>query len=192
VAVTLTSDPIVTEAFVADLFGSDFAGDKARHYINAASSAFLTFTGRQRITEGAVSYEEPLPPPAVPVLYLRATPVDTAEDFTAEIYYEGDLDETLSTDDYDYNATTGRMRLHYHTHRSYGSPYRLKLTYTGGWTTVPHEIQQSALEMIQWLRAGAEGRVGVTSESREGFSTSFENTNIPASVRNVWQRYRVY
>lgn len=190
-AVTLTSDPIVTEAFVADVFGTSFAGDEVRHYINAASAAFLQFTHRERITKGAVSYEEALPPAAVPIVYLRAAPVDTGEDFTAAIYYEGTLDETLTTDDYELNATTGRMRLEGYAHGAYGSPYRLKLTYTGGWSTVPYDVQQSALEFIRHAKARAEGRVGVTSESREGFSTSFENTDVPASVANVWQRYGV-
>jgi hypothetical protein len=177
---------------VADLFGTGFAGDAVRHYINAASAAFLRYTGRERITSGELSYEEMLPPPAVPVVYLRATPVDTASTFTVELYYGGDLDETLTTDDYDLNADTGRLKLHSHADRGYGSSYRLKLTYTGGWTSTPDDIKQSACEYIKAAKDRAEGRVGVTSETREGFSTTFENTDIPASVRHVWQRYKVY
>lgn len=186
-AIALTSDPIISEATVTTMLG--MSGDEARFYINAASQAFLDFTRRQRITSGSVTDDEPLPPKAVPVLYLRAAPVTTVT--SVKTYYEGDEDETLTTDDYTLNDDTGRMALHGHAIEGRDPNYRIKIVYTGGWTTVPASIQQAALELIRWYKAGAEGRAGVNSESREGFTTAYEVAALPTSVRDVWRRYMV-
>lgn len=189
-AVTLTSDPIVTAQRVADVL--NVSGDEITHYINAASFAFLRYTGRSAINQQEVTDYLALPPAGAPVVYLRAAPVDTGQDITLQVYYDGSLFDTIGSGEYVLIANTGRLELRENTVRGLGFGYRLHATYTGGWASVPDDIQQSALELIGWYKARAHGGAGVTAEGVEGQTVSYERASLPTSVREVWDRYRIF
>lgn len=191
-AISLTADPIVATADLALVMPNISNADQRNFLINAASDAFLRFTGRTRITSGATEHYEALPPMSVPVLYLRATPIDTGEDVTLTVYNGNDVEAILASDDYTLQASNGRLYLS--AYRSVGGDYgrRLKCEYTGGWTTVPGDVQAGAMELIRIIKERLDGRAGVASTSFEGMSTSFETGNLPTSVKDAWQRYRIY
>lgn len=187
-AITLTTDPIVSEQLVLEMLA--LRDDKARALINSVSASFLKYTGRSRITQGTVTDKEKAPPPHVPVLWLRATPISAVTGI--EIYSGGDLLDTLAADEYTLNTDTGRLVLHVGVGGYPGPEQVIHAEYTGGWENVPGDVQFSALEMIKLQHARLQGRVGVTSESHEGHSASFEPGGVPTSVADVWRAYRVY
>jgi hypothetical protein len=51
---------------------------------------------------------------------------------------------------------------------------------------------ETALEMIKLQHARLTGRVGVISESREGYSANYDQAAVPQSVADVWRAYRIY
>jgi hypothetical protein len=186
-SVTLVGDPIVSEQLVLDTLA--LSGDKARMYINAVSGMFLRFTNRSRINKGATVDKEIAPPPSEPVVWLRATPVDEVTSIKLVL---GSTETTLTADEYTLNEDTGRLVLQTHV-PGYPSPNQVVVsTYTGGWEEVPGEIQQTALEMIKLQHARLTGRIGIMSESREGYSASYDQAAVPQPVADVWRRYKVY
>jgi len=191
VAVSLTTDPIVSIQTVADAMPNLSDDDKIAFLINAASSRFLDYTGRERINSGTVTEVIDRPPRSMPLVWLRATPVDTDEDITITSLYEGEEQETLSTSDYSLTATTGRLRLPNHSTLGDSWGYQIQVVYTGGWSTVPGAVQQGAMELIRVMRERLEGRAGLQSVAFEGVSQSYEVSSLPQSVADLWQKYRV-
>lgn len=186
--VTLVSDPIVSEQLVQDML--KLSGDQARAYINSVSGLFMRFTQRSRISEGEAVDKDKAPPPSIPVIWLRATPIASVT--SVKLYSLGVESRTLATSDYVLNTDTGRM-VFGSTIPGFGSPEQVIVTsYEGGWTEIPGDVVQTALEMIKLQHARLTGRVGVLSESREGYSATYDRGDIPESIKGVWQRYRVY
>lgn len=187
-AVVLTSDPIVSEQMVLEML--NLSGDKARAYINAVSGLFMQYTSRSRITKGDVTDKQVAPPPHYPVLWLRATPID--EITSVKVYRYGDLVDTLTSDEYTLNEETGRMVLEVNVAGYYHPEQVIHVAYSGGWEDVPGNIQHSALEMVRLQKQRLEGRVGVTSESREGYAATYDPAAVPQSIADIWRAYRVY
>ena len=192
-AITLTTDPIILAADAEVLLDWE-PGPELTLAINSVSARFLRFTGRQRITSGALVQTEALPPYPVPVVYLRAAPVDTGETFTVEVYQDGASTETLTTSDYDLEDVEGRLMLLGHNGAGPRSTRRLVVSYTGGWSTVPGDVIESAVHFMRLNRRRRDGMVGASSVS-EGSTvtaTTFNIGNIPPEVADVWQAYKVY
>jgi len=185
----LTTDPIVSEQTVLEML-KGMGGAAARMYINSVSEQFLRFTGRTRINKGTITERHVAPPPHLPVLWLRAFPIDAVT--TINLYERGELVRAMTNEDYSLNTHTGRFVLMVPINGYPGPEQVIEATYTGGWETVPGDVVLSALEMVklQHLRLG--GRAGVLSESREGYSASYDASGVPQAVADVWQRYRVY
>lgn len=189
-AISLTSDPICAAAYVSDAIELD-SGDDLNHLINFASAAFLRFTGRERITSGAVQEIVSRPPLEVPVIWLRATPVDTGEDFTVTSLYEGSSEGELTSSEYALTAASGRLYLPNHTTTGGAWGYQLQIDYTGGFTTVPNDVLGGAIEFMRLAMERAKGRAGVASVSFEGMSQTLETAMISEAVRDAWWPYRV-
>ena len=189
-AISVTTDPIVTAAYVTDATGLD-AEDEIDHLINFASAEFLRFTNRARITSGAVTETVNRPPRDVPVIWLKAAPVDTDETFTILSLFEGETNETLSESDYALNATSGRLYLPNHTSLGGAWGWQLQIDYTGGWTTVPNDVMGGAIEFIRAAHERSKGRAGVRSVSFEGISQNMETAMLPESVADAWWPYRI-
>ncbi|HOX27469.1 MAG TPA: hypothetical protein PLL30_17225 [Candidatus Krumholzibacteria bacterium] len=191
-AITLTTDPIVTEQLVVDIM--KWSQDEARLAINSVSARFLKYTNRTRITSGAITLEVyNFPPAGVPVIWLRAAPVTVSESatFAAYTYQDGSADTTLTTSDYTLHTANGKLVL-----KGLGVTERddsrdVRVSYTGGWTTVPGDVQESALQLMKLDKQRRDGMVGVTSTSREGTTVSYQGGDLPQSVMEVWRRYQV-
>lgn len=192
-AITITSDPIMLEADAEALLAWE-PGVELILAINSVSARFLKFTGRQRITSGALVQTEALPPPQQPTVYLRAAPVDTGEDFTVEVYQDGASVETLTTADYDLEDVDGRLFLLGHTSTNNRSTRRLVISYTGGWSTVPGDVVESAVHYMRINKRRRDGMVGASSSSKDSTvtATTFNIGNIPPEVEDVWQAYKVF
>lgn len=190
-AITITSDPIVSEQVVADILG--WSGDEARLAINSVSARFLMFTNRSRITSGAVTLEVyRLPAVSYPVVWLRATPV-TLAGFAAYIYQDGAAETTLTAADYDLYLDTGKLVISGYGTTSLDETRNLRVSYTGGWAaaSVPGDIMESALQLMKLDKQRRDGMVGVASVGRDGSSTTYQTSDLPQSVSQVWFRYKV-
>lgn len=192
-AIALTSDPIIPAADAATLLSWD-TGDELNLAINAASERFLKFTGRLAINDTAVVQIEAMPPRERPVVWLRATPVDTGEDFTVEVYQDGASSLTLGTADYDLEDVKGRLTMKGHGIVGSRPTRRLVVTYTGGWTVVPGDIMGAALALMRLEKRRRDGAVGVSSASADSAvtATTFNIGNLPREISDVWQAYKVY
>jgi hypothetical protein len=121
-------------------------------------------------------------------LHVKAYPISAV----TSLYVDPDRDygstTEISSDDYTYYATEGTIKtdgaLLAGGHKS------IKLTYTGGYSTVPADLQQAVKELVLfWYKRNTDKRVGVASISVGGQSMSYE-TNIPDSVMSTFKRYR--
>lgn len=185
-AIALTSDPIITLQAARDLlkWPSD---DETRMSINSVSARFLRYTNRLRITSGTVTeYQSGR---GQSVLWLHATPITSIT--SVEIYCNGTLSETVASTDYTVNLTTGRLYLHGTTAQHGEGELNIKVVYTGGWTDVPGDLQESALLLMTLDKRRRDGLIGVHSQSREGFSSTYEHEDLPQAIRERWEGYRV-
>lgn len=190
-AIALTSDPIVTLADLQTVIPGLKNHDRAHALINSASAAFLRFTNRQRITSGELTEVVSLPPSPVNYTYLHAAPVSEVSEIV--VLYNGEEDETLTTADWELeNSDTGKLITPNHTVSGRGHGYKLKITYTAGWTTVPGDVQAGAFEVISLTRQRWDGQAGVRYSGMSGANAGLETEALPQSTREAWQRYRIY
>jgi len=193
VAITIDSDPIVSAADVATLTGWSATSEETLAGINAVSAMFRAYTGRIAINEtaGLVQIER-FVPAAVPVFYLRATPVAAVSQFL--VYDKGTQVDALSGSGYYLTETTGRVEMttYYAAGRDHLRHY--KITFAGGWGTgeVPGDVTETAVEMMKLIQQRRQGLVGVTSTSADGMSTTYTGAAIPSEIAGVWQKYKVY
>ena len=186
-SVTLTTDPIVSEQLVLDVLKMT-STDEVRLAINSVSARFLRYTNRTRITAPSAAVTEWQRGRGLDYFWLHATPVGVVTSIA--IYSNGALSETIAAASYSLNTETGRVYMHGTVAPYTDGEDNIKAVYIGGWTTVPGDIQQSALELMRLDKARLDGRVGVQSEGREGFSASYESGDLPKSVSQVWDAYR--
>lgn len=121
-------------------------------------------------------------------LHVKAYPITAV----TSIYVDADRDYGASTeidsDDYTYYGPEGTIKtdgaLFTGGHKS------IKLTYTGGYTTVPADLQHAVKELVLfWHKRNTDKRVGVSNVSIGDKSVGYE-TDIPASVMSTFKRYR--
>jgi hypothetical protein len=121
-------------------------------------------------------------------LHVKAYPITAV----TTLYVDPDRDYGSSTlvysDDYTYYGPEGTIKTD-------GAPLSggwksIKLTYTGGYSTIPADLQQAVKELVLfWYKRNTDKRVGVASVSVSGQSMSYE-ANIPESVMSTFKRYR--
>lgn len=190
-AITLTSDPIVSEADAKAFLATD--DDTAvRLLINSVSAKFLAFTGRVAINKTAsiVEYLRGLDDFR---LWVHATPIDTTATVQVEILSDGQVDETLTlaASKLIVYATSGIIGRSGGLWPASYDEFNLKVTYTGGWSTVPGDIVSSALRQMKYERMRDQGLVGASSASRGGESITYETGDLLDEVRKTWKRYKV-
>lgn len=182
-SITVTSDPIISAQLIMDLLGIQNT-DKAAFLINSVSTRFLKYTGRLRITNGAVTEYQATQGGAV--FWLHATPITAVTSVQALV----DGAVTVTITGYDLDNETGKLALHQDlVPGSYGEN-TLKAVYTAGWTTVPGDVQMSAIQLVRVEYDRMSGRAGYTSEAAEGHSVSYQVDTLPKSVEHVWNQYR--
>lgn len=190
-AITLTSDPIVSEADARKMIDCQ-DDDVIRLLINSVSAKFLAFTRRVAINKTAslVEYLRGLDDFR---LWVHATPIDTTAVVKVEILSDGQVDETLTlaASQLVVYATPGIVGRVAGCWSASSDEFNLKVTYTGGWTTVPGDIVASALRQMKFERMKDQGFVGVSNVSRGGESVTYETADLLEEVRKTWQRHKV-
>lgn len=161
--------------------------------INAASTRAADMSGRGIDENGysrflSTSRTEYYDGDSSDVLMVRAYPLSSV----TSLYVDPDRDygsaDLVDTDDYTTYYAEGMVKtdgaLLSSGHKS------IKITYTGGYTTVPYDLQLAVKELVMfWYKRNTDKRVGVASVSIGDKSVAYE-TDIPKSVMNVFKRYR--
>jgi hypothetical protein len=163
--------------------------------INAASRLAVDYTGRGMDTNGvsrllSTSRTEYYDGDGTDTLYVKAYPISAV----TSIYVDPDRDYTssdlLDTDDYVYYENDGKICTDGALFT--GGRKSVKVTYTGGYTSVPADLQQAVKELVLfWYKRNTDKRVGGASMSVGDKSISYE-TDIPDSVKSTFKRYRYW
>jgi len=121
-------------------------------------------------------------------LHVLAYPISTVSTIYVDpdrAYAAGDL---MDADNYVYYAMKGTVVTDGDVFST--GPKSVKITYTGGYTTVPADLQHAIKELVTfWYKRNTDKRVGVTSVSVGDKGINYE-PGVPESVLNVLKRYR--
>ena len=182
-AIALTSDPIVAIEDVKAVLNLD-NDTTATLLINSVSEKFLKYTERTVLNSASVI--ETMRGDGTSVIWLHSY----ASAVASVIFLEnGVASTTYDSDDFSLD-TVGRISMH-----SVATPIsvdeeNVKVTYTGGWATIPGDIVLAALEQMQVENNRLSGRgAGISSESFEGLSVSYAQSGIVSSVEDAWRKF---
>ena len=65
----------------------------------------------------------------------------------------------------------------------------IQVVYSAGYSSLPHDLTQSCIELVAY-RYASRGRIGHQSKSLAGETVSFITTELPDTVKKVWDRYK--
>jgi hypothetical protein len=68
----------------------------------------------------------------------------------------------------------------------------IRVSYTGGFTSVPWDIQESAVRLMRLDKSRRDGAAGLQSIGREGMSSGFQTMDLPSEIMDVWRPYRIF
>lgn len=172
-----------------------FADDDAERdahlglFINLVSSLAEQYTDRELVAGEHTEYHDG---PGGPVLKLRQYPVSDTEE-TIVVYEDVSRDFTddtlVDSDDMFVNQEAGLIT---RVSSDWAVGRRIiKVVYNAGYTTVPYALRLSILEGVAffWKRKN-EKTWGVSSLSKGETSITRFETELPATVKAVWDRYR--
>lgn len=197
-AIQLTSDPIISLADSKRLLSvqDDLQATLA---INATTKKFLRFTGRSRINaDDTTAIVERLRPVEANRIWLRASPVDVSggKEITVERIADGQAQDT-------YTYTAGELDLVNEEEWAYVTPIGwaaqvtrdpaqwYRVTYFGGWTSVPGDVIAGALAQAQVELLRAAGKVGMDNLSRKGESVRYDRDSVVTEAEEAWAPYVV-
>ena len=194
--ITLTSDPIMTVSEAQSMLNIKDT-TVATLLVNALSAKLLRYCNRKQINlNTTTAIVERLRPYGGDRLYLHASIWD-GSGFTIEaaIYDGVRLAETYTYAGGDFGYTTS-------DHVSYltlagacwpdqGFNGDVRVTYKGGWATVPADILQGAIMQGRVDLKRMEGEVGVTSRGAQGESTQYQTAGLVRECLDLWSPYRV-
>jgi len=130
------------------------------------------------------------------VVALRNYPIDTTATFTVKTGADTDTPTTLTSSDYELDATHGLLLA------ADGGTFpvgqrSLEVTYTAGYTsaTLPAGLRRALLQLVAWVLE-SRGNVGTRQESVDGHQWTNEDMDgaVPASIGQAlhpWKAVRI-
>ena len=195
-AFTLTTDPIMsTSDAMAALDIAD--QQQAIMVVNSLSAKLKRFCNRVQINQNTTTaIVERLRPYGGDRLYLHA-PIWEGSGFTisAAIYDGVTLADTYTLAGGDLGYTTNDY-VSYLTLAGACWPDQtlngdVRVTYKGGWATVPFDVIQGAIMQGRVDLKRMAGEVGVTSRGSNGESTAYQTAGLIRECLDLWAPYRV-
>lgn len=165
--------------------------DRLESVIDAITVAFASYTGRDTMVNSlVVEYTEGKDDDTI---FLRNPPIN---EVTSSVVICIDSDRlypagnNLTRTDFAVYSRTGKVVLIDDYFPS--NPLCVKVTYYGGWVSLPADIRLAALEAAVWFwKRQNDGKIGVTSvNAPQGGSTSYEDAGLPKAVTDILDRYR--
>jgi len=194
-SITLTTDPIILEE-TAQVFLEMNNPEKLKLLINSVSQKFREYTGRLYINRTA-DIEEYSFGNGTSRIYVHALPIDVSDgEITVEILTNGAVTSTYTnTADTNGDCTGYADDNFIYLHSAVTPPSEgeknVKVTYNGGWQTIPGNVLQGAIMQMNVEKQRIEGLVGIDNISREGESVSYDSGDIIKAVRDLWYPYKV-
>ncbi len=161
--------------------------------INAASTRAAEMTGRGVDENGysrllSTSRTEYYDGDGSDTLLLKAYPVTTVSTIYVDTEREYASTDLLDSTDYVWYGMEGTVRTDGALFSSGNKS--VKVTYSGGYSTVPYDLQLAVKELVQfWYKRNTDKRVGVASISVGDKNVSYE-TDVPKSVTSIFNRYK--
>ena len=200
-AITLTTDPIITSEDAQALF--DLTDEMlAALLVNALTEKFKRFTNRVQLQKDlSTQVVEWLRAFGTDKLYLHASPVRLVDDSQqaieckAEIYNDTDLLDTYTYADSEFRVETddrhSLLELYSGSWPSWSESQIVKVSYYAGWSETPGDVLEGAVLQgkIDLLRL--KGEVGVESRGAQGESTRYDTSGLIKAVRDLWRPYVV-
>jgi hypothetical protein len=180
----LTDDALVTWAETQDYLGlEDSDQDRAETLINMASGIANRYTGRKLAARDYSGVQ--LDGSGRKRLCLPEYPVNSV----ASLYVDPDRDFGADTEvtDYELYSEAGII---YRVAGFERCALCVKITYNAGFATVPWDLRQAVMDIVQWSWQRVETEsVGVKAyQNPDGISHGMELT-VPMSARHVFERY---
>lgn len=161
--------------------------------INAASTVAARMCGRG-VDENGYSYlvstsrTEYYDGDGTDTLLVQAYPISTVASVYVDTNREYGTADLIDSDDYVWYAMRGTIVTDGALFG--GGNKSIKVTYTGGYSTVPGDLQQAVKELVQfWYKRNTDKRVGVNSVSVGDKNMSYE-TDVPKAIASVFARYK--
>jgi hypothetical protein len=120
-----------------------------------------------------------------PLIIASLTPLKVYEDGN-RIYEENSL---VDPEDYHIDVANGVIFFDYILEKTYGA---IKITYTGGYTTIPAAIKQVCVELVaRKVKAGTSGDIGLMSKGTPGgVSIVFNQADLLPEAKIVLDTFR--
>ena len=185
---SLNSNALTTLAVAKDyldILSSDTSQDsRVERMINAASDMIERYTSRKIKQQSITEYHDGKHSNR---LVLREWPALKPSEIKVDSGWVFDSTSVWSTDTYDIERDSVVI-LKYGTVFPKGSR-NIKVTYQGGYATVPSAIEEACLIIVQWLDGlRTDRRVGVKSKSKGGENVSFE-AEMPAVAKGILEPF---
>lgn len=192
----MTTDPVLSQSEIQSLLGVTNP-QEAIALANGLSAKLLRFTNRCQINENTTTdIVEKLKPYGGDKLYLHA-PIWQGTGYTikVEIYAGLTVTTTFTLAGGDFGFYSSDMTS-YLSSAGWQWPDQtlaghLRVTYKGGWATIPGDVIQGAIMQGRVDLLRMRGEVGVTSRGSQGESTAYQTAGIIKEVADLWGPYRM-
>lgn len=195
--IQMTSDPIISLDDAQRVLSTNDE-TALTMAINAVSRKFLRHTGRRVIGYDAdTAIVEDVRPEEPHRIWLAASPVVTdGKEFQAEAVADGEAQQTylysedeievVSCDQYAYITPIGwAFRV------SRDPSWYVRLTYYGGWSTVPGDVIAGAVAQLHVEIERLGGMVGMSSVSRDRENVQYDRSAVISEAAEAWTPYVV-
>lgn len=152
--------------------------------IDAASWYIREQTGRKLVAQSLTEYYDG---PRSDTLQLREYPIGSTIVMYSDAARSFGSGTLVDADDYEVYEEPGHVVL---TGTGYDvGPRVIKVTYTGGYSTVPYDLSQACIELaVYWYEKFKNHRVGLSSVGGDGGTYSYQD--MPPFVKAVIAKYR--
>ncbi len=158
--------------------------------INRTSSRMETYCGRNFKVREYTEYQDGDGTPTVFTDHYPITSVSSLWDDTEREFTDSSND-LLSSADYMIYSDEGSIRL-YNDETTFNKGYQnIKITYSGGYETLPGDLEEACLDWVLTLYRKIKDRThGYMTKSASGASVLIDLKAIPESVKAVLDSYR--
>ena len=196
--ITFTTDPIIQPEDAHEIFSANDKDERVA-IVNDLSGKAKSYMNRVQLNQDLDNaIVETHRGAQTPTIFLHA-PVYVADfatyDLQVDVYIDGTLDETFKASDdevivdsTDYSARIDLVGQWFPC--TDGSSY-IKITYFGGWETIPGDVYASAIMQGRIDLKRMSGVVGAESRSREGETIKVDQGALVKEVKMAWSKYKV-
>ena len=158
--------------------------------INRTSARMETYCGRKFKAREYIEYQDG---DGSPMVFTDQFPITTVSDLwdDTEREFTDSASDQISSDDYMIYSDEGSIRL-YNDETTFNKGYQnIRITYSGGYETIPGDLEQACLDWVLTLYRKIKDRThGYMTKSASGASVLIDLGAIPNSIKAVLDSYK--